>query len=307
MRNRLGLITAIGGFALSALIINALTIFLYNKKSENNLIQTDDSLVYSSDLWAQKSSPYINAVGQTIVYFQPDGYPAIISNTESLEVTGLAKSPSGYKLLLKNISHKNIVAYYLSVGHHEAEIKQKGYGHEQKLIAANETFQEELLQERYAKFDTLTIQSVIFDDDSFEGDINLAVKVIARRLGIRIQALPVLKMIDRTLEVDDANLLQAVDEFGTQLAVMPEAISKPNALELLKSKYPYFDRIMIATLYENLKQGLYEGKNRVHCPLGNELRYIKEREDDSIALKVELIREKLQEIKENLSRFSEIP
>jgi hypothetical protein len=264
-------------------------------------------LVNSSDQWAQKSSPYVNAVGQTIIYFQPDGYPAIISNTESLEVIGIAKSPGGYKLMLKNISPKNIVAYYLSVCHHEAEIKQKGYGHEQKLIAANETFQEELLQEKYAKFDSLTIQSVIFDDDTFEGDINLAVKVIARRLGIRLQALPVLKMIDHTLEVDDANLLQAVDELGTQLAVMPEAISKPAALELLKSKYPYFDRIMIATLYENLKQGLYEGKNRVHCPLGNAQRHLEELGDDSTALKVELIRDKLQEIKGNLSKFSEIP
>jgi hypothetical protein len=255
---------------------------------------------------AQISSCYENYSGDIVTFFHPDEFPSLVNSTEALEVTGLAKSAEHYHLRLKNNSGKNVVAYFLAFGNRGIDHEESN-GHRGTLIAPGDTYQEDHLSAKSLE-STITIHTVVFDDDTFEGDLNLAAQIVARREGIRIQSVPVLQMIDHTLEVNDANLPEAFDRLQTQLGAIPEAIDKASTIALLRSKYPCFDKRMIGQLYEYFKMGLYEGKNMAYCRVCNMQYYLKDLKEDSTvskeAVQSTLIRERLNEIKQKLKGVS---
>jgi hypothetical protein len=249
-----------------------------------------------------------NDSGYTFIYFQPDEFPTVMNETEALEVTGLAKFDGHYHLQLKNNSSKSVVAYFLFFGPRDRG-HEEGIGHRGPLISPGDTHQEDHLSAN-SPAETIRIGTVVFDDDSFEGDLNLAAEVVARREGIRMQSISVLPLIDATLEVSDANLPDAFDKLQVQLAVIPEAIDKASAIELLKSRYPCFDKRMISSLYEYFKMGLYEGKNMAYCRVCNMQYYLRDLKEDSPvnkeAVQSTLIRERLNEIKQMYKGVSKI-
>jgi hypothetical protein len=249
-----------------------------------------------------------NYSGAGVTYFQPGDFPCIINNTDALEVKGLAKSSGYYQLRLKNNSNKNVVAYCLSFGNRDIELHGTRIPRG-TVIAPGETYQQERLWANDSYATNITITAVVFDDDSFEGDLNFAAEIVACREGIRIQSSSVLQMIERTLAVDDASLCNTFEKLEPQLAVTPEAVDKESALELLKSKYPCFDKKMIGWLYECFKMGLYEGKNMAHCPVGNIRQALKGLKEESTlnkeTLQINLIRERLNQIKKNFGELSQ--
>lgn len=256
----------------------------------------------------QISSSDVNDSGITVTCFQPDEFPVVMNESEALEVTGLAKFNGSFHLQLKNNSGKSVVAYFLFFGHGDRG-HEEGIGHRGPLIFPGDTYQEDHLSANYLA-DTIKIGTVVFDDDSFEGDLNLAAQVVARREGIRVQSTSVLPMIDATLAVNDASLPEAFDKLQAQLSIIPEAMDKASAMELLKSRYPCFDKRMISKLYEYFKMGLYEGKNLAYCRVCNMQYYLRDLKKDSPetkeAIQSTFIREGLTEIKQKFKGVAKI-
>jgi hypothetical protein len=148
----------------------------------------------------------------------------------------------------------------------------------------------------------ITISTVVFEDGSFEGDAQKeTLDFLAERQGQRIQAPSVLARILQTTEISDAELPSAFEKLEAGLWTIPEAIDKPSALELLKSEHPYLDDKSIGQLYEQLKAGLYNARNRALFDLGElERRLREDQPPQSDADKVARIRSTLNHIKANL-------
>jgi hypothetical protein len=292
-------VAAILTFTISLLLIGAAVATLFDDKS------VDHPLL--------RGTSRANDSGEIVVTFGHEGYPTIINSSEALEVLGLAKSQGRCQLSLQNKSDKNVAAYVLLSDRdryeQRIEIREAGYRNRRTVIAAGEIYVEKhLLPGIDAKHSSLCIDTIVFEDESFEGDINFAAEIVAHREGIRLQSVPVLQLIDRTLAVDDARLLDAFFELERQLGIMPEAISKVSALELLRSKYPFFGKRMIDSLYEHLKIGLYEGKNMGHSSVGHIYHPMKilsdEAKNEKRAELVKSIRKALHEAKVDFGRLS---
>jgi hypothetical protein len=243
------------------------------------------------------------------IVFQPGEGLRIVNNTKTLEVVRLEKSLDQYQLWLKNNSSKNVVAYYLSVGDSRFMVHGQGYANRVPIIPAGETQRDVNLQGQNVESSKIAIRVVVFDDDSFEGDTELAARFLAKLEGMRIQAPTVLQLVEQALEVDDAELQVAFNKLEAQLGGMREAIDKQRALDLLKSKYTSFDEKTLSVLYEDLKAGLYEAKNMGLMPIGNVRRHIQELERDATVIKAEtkagLMRETLTQIKQRFETVSE--
>lgn len=266
----------------------------------------------------------MRAITTKPVVSQPGEVPRIVNNTKSLEVVRLEKSLDRYQMWLKNNSSKNVVAYTISTGNESLSTSGVGYGnirpaiaagatsdeinlHVVKVIAAGAASDERHLYGAKVEEDRITIPIVVFEDGSFEGDIKLAVRFLVNGEGIRIQAPHVLRMVEQTLQVEDAELQTAFDKLEAQLWVIPEAIDKQSAVELLKSKYPSFDDETISGLYEQLKGGLYQARNMALSPIGDIKRRIQEdeqrQESKPAATRASLLRATLTQIKNDFERI----
>lgn len=249
----------------------------------------------------------MRAINARPVVVQPGEGPRIVNNTKSLEVVRLEKSLDGYQIWLKNNSSKNVVAYTISTGNRGLSAAGVGYGNIRPVIAAGATSDEIYLYGATVEEDRITIPVVVFEDGSFEGDIKLAARFLVSGEGIRIQAPHVLRMVEQTLQVDDAELQTALNKLEAQLWVIPEAIDKQSAVELLKSKYPSFEDKTISSLYEALKGGLYEARNMALAPIGDIKRRIQEDEQGQelspVATRARLLREGLTRIKNDFERI----
>ena len=253
----------------------------------------------------------MRAVNARPVVFQPGEGPRIINRTKALEVIRLEKSLDGYHTWLKNNSSKNVVAYTILAGRSGIGVSTVGHGNHLPAIAARATSDEKLLGGAYAERDGITIPVVVFGDGTFEGDPKMAAGFLVSAEGIRIQAPSVLGMIERTLEVGDPELPAAFEKLEAQLSVIPEAIDKQSALELLKKEYPFFDDEIVSGLYEGLKGGLYEARNMALATIGELKRSIQEygpseESKGSVAARTSRIRETLVRIKGDFQSLIDI-
>jgi hypothetical protein len=244
----------------------------------------------------------MKAIDARPIVIQPETRSLILNNTNSLEVVRIEKSLGVSRLRIKNNSSKNVVAFTVLTNHRHSTsgVSYRAMSHP---FAPGATSDEILLSASDVEQSSITIPVVVFDDESFEGDIKLAAQFLVNQDGIKIQAPHVLRMIEQTLEADDAELQSAFDKLEAQLWVIPEAIDKQSAIELLRSKYPWFDDKTISRLYEDLKGGLYDARSRALSPLGDIKRGIKEdeRQDPDRAV---FLRKTLERIKSDFERIT---
>lgn len=238
-----------------------------------------------------------------VVVLKPGEGPRIVNNTTALEVARLERHLDYYLISLKNISTKNVVAYTISTGRTGQSASNGGRG--VPVIAAGATTRESPVDGPSVERDGITISNVIFDDGTFEGDANTAAQFLARAEGVRIQAPDVLLKIDQTLAVNDNELTAAYDKAEAELWVIPEAIDKASAIELLKARFPSLDEKTWSALYEDLKGGLYDARNIALTDMGVNRRNVRERQqrngDD--ASEAKSLRATLERVKQTLERI----
>lgn len=238
-------------------------------------------------------------VAKTRVLNPGEDFP-IVNNTTALAVERLEAHLDGYRLWLKNTSTKNVVAYNIANGRRGISSDGRGDG---PVLAAGATSREL----RLGSVDRrgITISVAVFDDGTFEGDAKQAAPILAKAEGMRIQAPHVLLKIDQTLAVNDSELTAAFDKAEAELWVIPEAIDKASAIELLKARFPSLDEKTWSALYEDLKGGLYDARNIALTDMGVNRRNVRERqqriEDDGYAAKA--LRETLEHVKQTLERI----
>ena len=215
----------------------------------------------------------MKAVNARPVSLDPGGELPVVNKTRSLEVVRVEKSLDRYKLSLKNMSDRNVTMISFTGGSISFLLSRGKSG-----LAPGATYELERHLGPNVEKDGITIFTVVFDDFTFEGDPKVAWDFLAEREGIRLQLPHVLRLIEQALEVSDADLPAAFEKLEAQLWAIPEAIDKPSALGLLKTKFPSLDERSIGRLYERLKGGLYEARNFALSPIGQMKRIDQESE-----------------------------
>lgn len=248
----------------------------------------------------------MKVIGAKPIAFKPGEGPRIINNTNALQVDKLEKHLDTYSISLKNTSTKDVVAYTISSGN--TGFSTNGVGTLSPVIAAGATSHEARMSIAEVERDGITISLAIFSDLTFEGDAKIATKFLATGEGVRTQAPHVLRMIQETLKVDDSDLRSAFDNLEAELWVIPEAMSKPAALQFLKTQFPSEDEKTLSALYEDFKGGLYEARNIALSSIGQTRRHVQELEERSqFASAVESIRETLKRLGERLGKITAAP
>jgi hypothetical protein len=248
----------------------------------------------------------MKVIGAKPISFKPGEGPRIINNTTALQVERLEKHLDFYSISLKNTSSKDVVVYTVSSG--DGGATTSGLGTVSPVIAAGATSRETLMSSSNVERSGITISLVIFIDGTFEGDSKIATKFLALGEGVRIQAPHVLGMIEQTLKVDDSDIRSAFDKLEAELWVIPEAMSKPVALQFLKEKFPDQDEKALSALYEDFKGGLYDARNIALSSIGQTRRQVVDLEEHSqFASAVGSIRGTLEHLRETLGKITSGP
>ncbi len=166
----------------------------------------------------------------------PDLLP-VKNDTQSIQVIGLEPKDSTlpfYSLSLKNISSKNIAAMeiFVFVGN-ERRIGSQPQGKEGKpLIEAGAVFKTDLrgaedavrTQQGYVpsspRDQSIVIGTVIFDDGTYEGDVQVVAEFKARRLAHKMQLTQVSVLLHNAMKAGDADALAAAENLKRQISSM---------------------------------------------------------------------------------------
>jgi hypothetical protein len=224
----------------------------------------------------------------------------IRNNTSSLEVVFLDTLLDMGSLMVKNASDKKMVNLKISAGHALITGNVIAAGAFHRMLVGN-------VEEIVAK--GITIDAVVFDDLTTEGDPRLGLEMQAKEKGVRIQMPRVLAMVNQALQAGDDAIEARFVKLEADLWVIPEAITKNDALELLKSDFPALDDNLIAELYEQLKGGLYDARNDALSTLGELKRRLGERRpaesEEILQQRAQRIREEMTGLREQLERIGE--
>ena len=251
----------------------------------------------------------MKVITSKMVVLKPGEGPRIVNNTTALEVARLEKHFRDYRLSLKNISSKNVVAFAISAGNIGIGSEGGAFAGTQAVLAAGATSHRDYsLDARQVETSGITIRFAVFEDGTFEGDPKLGAQFSAKTEGVRIQAPHVLRRIEETLRVDDPGLRAAFDKLEAELWQIPEAIDKSSALGLLKNRFSSVDDQTLSELYEGLKSGLYDARNIALASLGSNRQVLRDRAqyDDSAAT-AQSLRGILEDLKQTFERITSIP
>lgn len=161
--------------------------------------------------------------------------PQIVNNTESIAVISIVDNNStlpSYKLSLRNLSNKNVVAMRINVLV-DNRVQISSLPHDQDnlpLIKAEAISEHTVSAAKNTKMvsndylpdsppnQTILISTAIFDDGSYEGDAEPAATYWAFQIGRKIQIGKIIPLIQNALNHTDSNISQAIASFKEQVA-----------------------------------------------------------------------------------------
>jgi len=140
----------------------------------------------------------------TTLPLQTPVMPAVTNKTTAVEVISIKPILSGgYELVMRNASAKNINGY--SVGFDQgASVTSDLTSTYKPVVAPGDEFKLQI-----PATSTVSIKDVVFDDNSFDGDPQMAAQLQGRRLGIQKQLRNIVNLLNREGQTADIDQLKA--------------------------------------------------------------------------------------------------
>jgi hypothetical protein len=180
--------------------------------------------------------------------------PFATNNTTSIEVLGfdlVEATPPYYEIVLRNHSTKNVlqmhINYYTAEGTPICAWPRDLQ--DRILIKSGEVFRfgllpspqglvsgAEFIPQRVVR---VLIVTALFDDDTFEGDVNQAGSDVAARLGKKIEITRLLGLISSTLDESDLDTPAALARFRKRVTEGRDI--DPAWLEAMLHRFPYLE------------------------------------------------------------------
>lgn len=202
--------------------------------------------------------------------------PRVFNRTQSISVEKIETRalPEPYRVSLKNISSKDVVAVQINSHKYNnfSALRWQGGGRLSALIKAGESYRMEMISEdracadadgyRPKQTDIIEISSVVFADGSYEGTSGLAALIRAKSLG-HIQ--PLSRVVELFNSWQDRDNLSAAEitYYFRSVASGIEEVAEPHLLNDLLSNLPDTEPDKVLALGSFLRHGQHEIKTNL--------------------------------------------
>lgn len=203
--------------------------------------------------------------------------PLVTNKLKSIEVVGFSpvEGLSSYRLTVRNISSKNIVALdvYVPKEHGRSGVTSMGNAKRpvMKPGATSETIISEsrgrrLTDQGYVADEPsnkVIVGTVVFDDETYEGEPETAVHVIGGQTGRRLQLTRALLLLRNILEGPDQNppaMLERIKSEVSQLTIDVDS----KIVDELRARFPELPtKYDLKTLTSTMMRGFLEARQRL--------------------------------------------
>lgn len=183
--------------------------------------------------------------------------PRVVNDLKTLQVVGFhrdASAPNAFKLRLHNVSQKGVAALafreadggstHISLGSPARPLVAPGDVHETPFVfhvSRHHTRQGETHDAERQR--TLSVTTAVFDDGTYEGDAEMAAKIIARRRGDEAQRARILTLLRAALDAPPtpADAAGALAKLKADLAAL-RIDADPDAVAELAARFPSLPR-----------------------------------------------------------------
>jgi hypothetical protein len=239
--------------------------------------------------------------------------PKVINRTNSIVVVNVKTGdlPLPYRIVLKNISDKPVQALEVvtSNGKGMFALKWPEGTLDGPLIGAGQEYQLEMPSEReyrslptgeYAaeQFQIIEINTVVFTDSTYEGNLKLAMLQMAKNLGNRVQIERILSLIQGALGTtsDDES---AFDQFKRDVSALDEFVDAALFVELM-SQFPTMDEQQKDNMRRIVRRNLHDIKGGLSRSIADFERESSQMTDKSFKAWLKKIKERYEEWRSNL-------
>lgn len=221
----------------------------------------------------------------------PPIMPKVVNKTKTVEVVGFyqeAAAPEDFRLTLRNVSSKSIIAVDLFMpsanGNGGSGLQSRGDKTHPVMFPGGISVHDiDIGTSRCGRMtpdgfvpdvalqQTLIIRTVVFDDGTYDGLVEPAAEMEAQRRGLNIQRRRILRLLQEPKKTNDGELLRTLDELKEQAYALGKTADASVALEL-RALFPSFDEKSKGSLLQIIEGGLRDGKLEL-------LRYINDFEE----------------------------
>jgi hypothetical protein len=213
--------------------------------------------------------------------------PEIENRLKSVEVISLTPdpaSPNGYKLALRNLTQKNIVALevYESEGGKRGGLSQTvmQFMPGRALIAPGAIFETRLgtggTPGRWtpqgfvpdpARLLTFAVGTIVFDDGTYEGEPSVAANIEAGQVGLRLQRKRMLSLLNQITDAPGLDVKATLEKLKSQVAALRIDVDEA-VLNKLLARYPSLSeerhrKRLMSEIMSGLKNGRQELLSRI--------------------------------------------
>jgi hypothetical protein len=199
--------------------------------------------------------------------------PAVMNKTESIEVVNVEATtvPSPYRILLRNLSHKGVLALEVNTynGDQRLLLKWSQGTWERPLIGASGTYEEEMpsagrgqtTADGYVPEQSAGIEigAVVFEDGTYEGGAYLAAVINAQRAGNKTQlgrVIPILQTARESADDAGVSVLTRLKEAASLLSEDAD----PARLKESQNQFPTLNEGERKNLVNFMRSGLHKVK-----------------------------------------------
>ncbi|HEU0144004.1 MAG TPA: hypothetical protein VFQ47_04400 [Nitrososphaera sp.] len=144
--------------------------------------------------------------------------PGIENKTQLFHLINLDQSGRTTRLLFRNDYNKNITAFQLSIDNAEQQIDLiYADDVERQVIAPGQTFQYLFPSPSGHRVQRISIQAVVFEDGSSDGDTTVSRQIIDMHQGIKAQYKKFLPLLKSILDSSNADTEEALNKLESQV------------------------------------------------------------------------------------------
>lgn len=200
--------------------------------------------------------------------------PPVVSQAKSLEVINVQANVTtlpSYKLLLRNMSAKNIITMEINtmVGSKKRYSTWPGGGGEGVVIEAGATYETDIkgadagrvasgvLTPAAPANQSIVISTVVFEDGTYEGDAAYAAVFTARTSARKVQLTRARTLLKNALEAPDPEGAAVVERFKSQASSLAEDVD-PALMDKLLKQFPPLDGFTRRWMEAAFQDGLHD-------------------------------------------------
>lgn len=192
----------------------------------------------------------------------------VSNKTRALEIVNIKREGLEVQLSLRNSYDKTVTAFEIAVPRFWANGIAEDRFPAFDEILPGETYEttvtlpsQQFKSSKSAQPESdIILLAVLFKDRTGDGDLEVAGKLEARRLGERAQIARIVPLLQKALELPDADLLAALQDLKDQVSASSRDVEATGAMKILRSNYADVYNRLQDVFTGEVASGLYFGR-----------------------------------------------